>query len=82
MDIDSICQAFITIFGGVAIWLLGRKETWARWGYILGFLSQPFWFYTTIKNHQWGIFLLALWYMYCWGQGIYNYWIKKPQITK
>lgn len=75
MKID-ICQIGILIFGCSAVWFVGRKERWKRWGYILGLCSQPFWFWTTITHEQYGIALLSLWYTYSWGQGIYNYWIR------
>ena len=66
----------IAILGGSAIWLVGRKEKWGRWGYIFGLLSQPFWLYSAYTNKQWGIFTLSMWYTYSWCQGIYNYWIR------
>lgn len=70
-----VCQIWIAVFGCSAIWLVSRKESWRRWGFILGICSQPAWFYTTYVNEQWGIFTLAFLYTYSWCQGIYNYWI-------
>jgi hypothetical protein len=70
-------QIGIVLFGCSAIWLVGRKENWQRWGYVLGLCSQPFWFWTSWAHGQWGIFFLSLWYTYAWGQGFYNYWIRK-----
>lgn len=75
----DLSQIMIFIFGAAGIWFVGRKEKWKRWGYILGFLAQPFWFYTAITNDQWGIFMLSIFYCYGWGTGIYNYWIKKDK---
>lgn len=73
---DSFCQIWIAVFGGLAIWLVGRLERWGRWGYVLGLLSQPAWLYTAISHEQWGIAVLSLWYAYSWGQGVYNHWLK------
>ena len=70
-------QIMIFVFGCSSIWLVSRKEIWKRWGYIIGFLGQPFWFYVTIKNEQWGMFGLTIFYTYSWLIGIYIYWIKK-----
>jgi hypothetical protein len=70
-------QIMILVFGCSAIWLIGRKENWKRWGYIIGFIAQPFWFYTGISNEQWGIVALTAVYTFLWGLGIYNYWIKR-----
>ena len=72
-----ISQIGVMVFGASAIWFVGRKEEWRRWGYILGLLGQPFWYYTTITNEQWGIFLMTIFYTYSWCQGVYNFWIKK-----
>jgi hypothetical protein len=69
-------QIFILILSGSCAWFVTRKEQWKRWGYIFGLSAQPFWFYSTITHEQWGMVLLCCWYTYCWGQGIYNYWIK------
>lgn len=74
---EIFVQVAIAVLSGVAMWLVGRIESWKRWGYIIGLCSQPFWFYSTIATEQWGIFVLAIWYTYCWIQGIYNYWVKK-----
>ena len=72
----DIGQLGIIIFGMSAIWFVGRKEKWRKWGYILGLCAQPFWFWTTYHNKQWGIFFISIFYSYSWIQGIYNYWIK------
>jgi len=74
---DILIQLWILLFGGLAVWFVGRLESWKRWGYIFGLISQPAFLYSLYINWQWGMFLLSLWYTYCWGQGIYNYWIKK-----
>jgi len=74
---DIISQVFVMIFGASAIWLVGRKEDWRRWGYILGLCGQPFWIYSFISNHQYGMLIMTLFYTYSWSMGIYNFWIKK-----
>ncbi len=73
----SVSQIFIFIFGVSAIWLVGRKEHWRRWGYIAGLCAQPFWIYTAANAAQWGILCMCVFYTYSWGMGVYNYWIKK-----
>lgn len=78
MDLEKIIpQLWIMVFGCSAIWLVGRIEDWKKWGYVCGIISQPAWFYTAYHNDQWGIMALCCWYTYAWGQGFYNYWIKK-----
>ncbi len=76
--LDTICQIWICVFGGIAIWLVGQKNIERRkWGYIFGFLSQPAWLITTLLNKQWGIFVIALWYTYSWLQGVYNHSLSR-----
>jgi len=72
----ELSQIGILIFGCSAVWFVGRKENWRRWGFILGLCSQPFWLYTSIVHEQWGIAILSFWYTYSWCQGIWNFWIK------
>ena len=71
--IDWIPQIGILLFGCSAIWLIGRKEEWRKWGYLLGLCGQPFWMWTSIANEQWGIFALTFWYTYSWSQGCWNF---------
>jgi hypothetical protein len=76
MNADIITQVGILVLGCPAIWLVGRRESWGRWGYLLGLLSQVFWVWTAIINQQWGVLMLSAWYTYAWGQGVYNFLIK------
>jgi len=77
--IDTICQIAILIGGTLTVFLLAQKNRWMRWGYIVGFIQEIFWFYTTAYHRQWGIFVLAFVYSFCFGLGVYNYWIKNEQ---
>lgn len=71
MNLDLLSQFLILCLGGASIWLVSRRESWNRWGFVIGLLSQPFWFYTTLEAKQYGVFLLNLWYTYSFCQGIY-----------
>ena len=75
MSID-LSQIMILIFSCSSIWLVNRREEWKRYGYIVGLLGQPFWFYETYTKEQYGILILTIFYTYSWSMGIYNYWIK------
>ena len=75
--LDILSQIMIFTCGASAVWLVARLDKWKRYGYILGIIAQPFWFYTTFTHQQYGITILSFWYTYSWGLGIYNYWIKK-----
>lgn len=71
-----IPQIFIGLFGATAIWFVGRRESWRRWGYICGLCAQPFWYWTTIEHRQWGICAMSVFYSYSWAQGVWNFWIQ------
>jgi len=73
---NKLSQTWIIIFGGSAIWFIGRPEQWACYGYVFGLISQPAWFYTSLRHRQFGIFLLSLFYTYSWCQGVYFHIIK------
>ena len=57
MKIDQIAIAGL---GAASIWLVGRREHWRKYGYIVGLISQPFWLYASYKAEQWGIFVLSI----------------------
>ncbi|MDQ1708188.1 MAG: hypothetical protein QOJ88_1399 [Pyrinomonadaceae bacterium] len=70
----------ILVFGCTAVWLIGRPESWRRWGYFLGLCSQPFWFYMAYKHKDWGVFFLNCLYAYSWAQGVWFHWFKLEQV--
>lgn len=75
--LDHVAQFGVLFFSATSILLVNFKNrNISKWGCILGMCSEPFWFYATIKNFQWGMFLLTCFYTYSWGQGIYVFWIK------
>jgi hypothetical protein len=44
--LDFISQGWMLVFGCAAIWLIGRREEWRRWGYLSGLVGQPAWLFT------------------------------------
>jgi nicotinamide riboside transporter PnuC len=72
--IDIIVQIAIFILGASAIILVARKN---KWGFVIGLLSQPFWFITSYQNQQWGIFLVGIIYTISWIYGIYEWFYKQ-----
>lgn len=77
--VDTICQIMILVGGTITIFLLAQKNKWQRWGYITGLIQEMFWFITTFKAKQWGIFLLCFVYTGCFILGIYNHWVRKDE---
>lgn len=78
MTFDAFIQAGLTAFACGAIILLGRKDRWQRWGYIVGMAGQPFWFWSSVSAGQWGVFAVSCVFTVGYAQGIWNYWIRRP----
>ncbi|MBD3354895.1 hypothetical protein GF361_02830 [Candidatus Woesearchaeota archaeon] len=76
VGLDLISQIGITIFGVSAIVLIAKKN---KWGFVVGLISQPFFFITSIINKQWGLFILSILYTFSWLFGIYEWFFKKKK---
>jgi hypothetical protein len=71
-------QIGIAVFGVTAARLSqDAREKVRRWACIAGLCAQPFWFYTTATNEQWGIFFLSFFYTEAWWRGVRTYWWKR-----
>lgn len=71
-------QIAIALTGCVAVFLTQQdNHSLKKYASILGLIGQPFWFYTTYTNEQWGIFAMCFFYTYSWALGFYNGWVKK-----
>ena len=55
--------------GPVGAILLGSGN---RWGFVIGLATQPFWFYTSFRHRQWGIFIASIFYAFGWAMGVYR----------
>ncbi len=71
--LDELLQAAILVTSAAAIWLVTLPPPYGRWGFVVGLVAQPLWFVETTRRHQWGVFLLAIFYTGAWVQGIYNH---------
>ena len=75
-----IVQTLLALTGLSAIYLTQQSnENIKKYAPVLGLLGQPLWYYTTLSNDQYGIFVLTLGYTYLWGLGFYNTWIKPAE---
>ena len=70
-------QIPLFVFEACGMWMIARKEDWKKWGYVVGLCGEPFWIYTSLENKQYGILALAIFYLYVWCMGIYNYFNLK-----
>ena len=70
-------QLGIVITGMFSIWLTQQhREEWKRYACLIGMAGQPLWLYSSYTTEQWGVFALSIFYMYSWGLGIKNNWLK------
>lgn len=77
----SISQIIILITSGASLWLLTKTNSLKRWGFFVGLLGQPFWFYDTYKNQQWAFFALTMFYTYIFLKGIWDNFSLKIKKT-
>jgi hypothetical protein len=68
-----IVQTLLAVLSALAIYLVGRKDRFQKWGYVAGLASMPFWLYSTYTGELWGMFALSLFYTFAWGQGCWNH---------
>jgi len=74
--LDQIAQLGVFVFGTSAIILLAKKN---KWGFVVGLISQPFYFITSYINHQWGIFIVSVFYTGSWLFGIYEWFFRNKK---
>ena len=77
--LDTVSQVGIALLGVTSIALIAKKN---KWGFVLGLLSQPFWYITAYINKQWGIFFLNFIYTGTWVFGIYEWFFKDDKKLK
>lgn len=66
----DVVQGFLLMMSGTAVWLLaGKNEKRQLIGCIIGVCGQPLWLWSTWIYGQWGIFILALVFLYSYGKG-------------
>lgn len=74
--LNDLLQGWVLLTGLLGIYLIkdpGSKRR-ERWGFLVGVLGQPAWLWLTWSAGQWGLFALALFYLYAWGHGAWQRW--------
>lgn len=68
-----IVQAGILVLGCLAIALISSKNANVRkWGFAVGFISEPFWMVAAVQAHQWGVLVLCVWWAVAYARGWWN----------
>jgi hypothetical protein len=66
-------QSILLVLGVVSIFLLSYPHL-MNWGFIVILLAQPVWLYETYIKKQWGIFILAIFYIISAMNGLLNFY--------
>jgi len=72
-----ILQAFITVFGILAIGLLSLKHKIRRYGFVCGLISDMFWVWWVLLTANYIFLVFTFVRIICYLNGIRNYFIKK-----
>lgn len=72
---ESVCQYAIFFCGIIAFYLASHGK---RVGNLIGLVSQPFWFWTTYKHGQMGIFWLSICFAGVYAYGVWETYVRKP----
>jgi len=62
---EAFIQVSIVLITCTSIWLLQRNDKWSRWGFVIGLFGFPFWLITSIREEQWGIVFVSIWFAMC-----------------
>jgi len=69
-------QIFIAVTELIAVGLLQAKSRqYRKWAAIFGLLGQPFWFYTSYQQGQWGVFMVCFCFLALWLKSLKDNWI-------
>lgn len=79
--IDLLSQAWITLTGATALYLVNcKRDRVRRWGCIFGICSQPAWYIQMAIHGQWLMLPVYTLYTGAWLLGIYNNWLKREPV--
>jgi hypothetical protein len=59
---EHVAQGAILLLTSCSMWLIAMPAPSDRWGFLVGLAAQPFWFASTIRARQWGMFANSLIY--------------------
>ena len=64
MEVNTVIQGILFVSGAGGYLLVSRQDRHSIWGYWLGLIAQPCWFYLTMIEHQYAITALVPFYTY------------------
>jgi hypothetical protein len=78
IDYDARLQILVAIFSLAAIVMVASTGSLHRWGFVVGFASQPLWIVALWRartpggSRMWGMLMLAAFYAVAWALGIFE----------
>ena len=70
-------QLAIAVFGVSAVFLTQvENPELNRYACLFGLAAQPFWFYASASENQWGIFCVSILYSLAWLKGLHRHWLS------
>ena len=79
--VEIFVQVMVAGLGVLSIYLVTAKTaTVRRYAAVCGLCAEPFWFWTSVINEQWGILFLSIVYGVRWGQVLYRDWFGKGNV--
>lgn len=67
---SNIYQVLLFVSAITAFLLIAKQDKYSIYGFWLGLITQPLWFYTSYLGHQWGVVALVPFYSYGYILGI------------
>ncbi len=67
----------IPILSGLALWIAGKPGPIQKWGFMIGAITQVFWFYASLRPWCPWLFVTTIVYTVGWGSGVKNYWFPR-----
>jgi hypothetical protein len=76
--ISQICIAIIEL---IAVYLM-QHDKYSKYASFFGISAQPFWFYSSYTNNQFGMVFICFLFTLLWIKNFKDHWIDKNRLTK
>jgi hypothetical protein len=71
---SQVALTFVSVWAHMLMQSLEFKDR--KLGTAIGLLGQPAWFAFAISTQAWFFLFVCFLYLYSWGKGFYNHWVK------
>lgn len=60
-----------------SVYLFNSGAHRARWAALIGLVGQPAWLYLTMATGEPGMFVVSLFFLVCYGRGVWDGFIRR-----